>query len=656
MIVANQIQILTPEQQQRCHFAVVSTNQTMADGTRQNNSQAMVRLRNGAMAYVRDLPTISNTNPQPNGDYSIAIDNNHSDDIADQSGVGWLFLGADNSMHLMYCLTTNTAANEIAPLAADGMLQFSTEGYVNNMSDDGEYGDFWITAVAPVKCGNDPGTQSVENNRKGGIMPQEETKNGLDKAAVEELVKNMIAATNADSGEGPGTSNVLGQIGDLLEALGITDAQWIADITSDVLKASAGTPYDGGDAPTVEQADPNAPVATAQSVKGEPQKNGVKSMTVNGFQPAVGQPMAKVGVEASDKKRNSAGYLEAYGRALLNGMNRPNTPAGDAPLRDYMKKNDISFADTNVSLVPEVIIKQVSELLQSKNNILSHINMMNGVDSFTAASYVNSTSYAKGRARGATGQKAAQTASIKTRVFVAQSLFKYVALPADLVDNNGGSAGSAIVKWVTRELPAKVIRAAEEALLIGGVLNDDGTDYSALNSVVGDVTAVNSAYGTVYTPAAGEKLITSLANHVTDVDLLDTNPEGTGIYLVLSRQKARELLNSVSLGNGDYPANLSVSLDSIAGYLGIDGIIELPWLRPASVESGQNPEIATYLDAYQAMLVNLSAYTGVGELTPESLSQYFLRANTYDFESKLRVGGGLASPRAAVLVAKNAAA
>ena len=70
----NQIQQLTPEQQKRCYFATVSTNRVMADGTRQNNAQAQVRFRDGSMHYVRDLPMIDPSNPQPNGDYSISID------------------------------------------------------------------------------------------------------------------------------------------------------------------------------------------------------------------------------------------------------------------------------------------------------------------------------------------------------------------------------------------------------------------------------------------------------------------------------------------------------------------------------------------------------------------------------------------------------
>ena len=118
----NQIQQLTPEQQKRCYFAIVSTNRVMADGTRQNNAQAQVRFRDGSMHYVRDLPMIDPSNPQPNGDYSISIDNNHSDDVADQSGVGWLYLDNASQLHMMYCLSNNAAANAIKPLADDRML------------------------------------------------------------------------------------------------------------------------------------------------------------------------------------------------------------------------------------------------------------------------------------------------------------------------------------------------------------------------------------------------------------------------------------------------------------------------------------------------------------------------------------------------------
>ena len=45
----NTLQTLTPEQQQRTFFAIVATGLTMADGTRQDNTHAMVRFRDGTM-------------------------------------------------------------------------------------------------------------------------------------------------------------------------------------------------------------------------------------------------------------------------------------------------------------------------------------------------------------------------------------------------------------------------------------------------------------------------------------------------------------------------------------------------------------------------------------------------------------------------------
>ncbi len=88
MRTLNQIQTLTPTQQQHCYFAIVETDQVQADGTRQNARQAMVRLRDGSMAYVRDLPQISPDDPQPNGDYQVVVNNDHDSSVASQSGIG----------------------------------------------------------------------------------------------------------------------------------------------------------------------------------------------------------------------------------------------------------------------------------------------------------------------------------------------------------------------------------------------------------------------------------------------------------------------------------------------------------------------------------------------------------------------------------------
>lgn len=661
MRTLNQIQTLTPEQQSHCYFAIVETDQVQADGTRQNAKQAMVRLRNGSMAYVRDLPQINPDDPQPNGDYQIVVNNDHDSSVASQSGIGWLYIGNDGYLHMMYCLSSNKAAQDVEPLARDNMLSFSTEGDLYGMADDGKYGDFWITCVAPVQVGNDPGTQTAQNAMKGGIMPDETKKQDtqMDYDTIKDLVSKALNAKNTDPKD-PGA--VMSAVARLFSQLGITDPKWMADITSDFLSASAGLPYhmpgepDDTPMPSTDTTDDN--VATANKAdKTEKTKTNAKSVVVGGYKPVVNQQTGSQTVHvvqnAFEKFREGPEYKEAFGQALLKGFRRSGADSNAAePIENALKKNDISFDPDQVSLTPEYLIGRVTELLQSSNNILSHISMYNGLNQYTVPAFVTQTTYAHGRARGATGEKKSQDAKISPRLIVAQSLFKYVSLPADFVDNAGGLSGSAVVDWVNRELPAKVIRAAEEALLVGGVTNDDtdNSPYTAISSIVDDVTKENSVYGTVYQRQASESMLQALSTQVANVELLDNALEQTGVWLIISRTDYRALLGAALMGDGKYPANLAGNAEQLAAFLGIDGIIQVPWLRPAARETGHNSKIDSYTATYEAMLVNLSAVYGVGELTPTALSQYYLRANTYDFESKIRLGAALGAPWSVVLI------
>lgn len=660
MRTLNQIQTLTPEQQSHCYFAIVETDQVQADGTRQNAKQAMVRLRDGSMAYVRDLPQISPDDPQPNGDYQVVVNNDHDSSVASQSGIGWLYIGDDGYLHMMYCLSSNQAAQAVEPLAKDNMLSFSTEGDLYGIADDGKYGDFWITCVAPVQVGNDPGTQTARNSKKGGIMPDEKQETQkMDYDTIKDLVSKALNAKNADTKD-PGA--VMSAVAKLFTQLGITDPKWMADITSDFLSASAGLPYhmpgEPDDTPTPSTDTTDDDMATANKAdKTEKTKTNAKSVVVGGYKPVVNQQTGTQAVHvvqnAFEKFREGPEYKEAFGQALLKGFRRSGADSNAAdPIENALKKNDISFDPDQVSLTPEYLISRVTELLQSSNNILSHISMYNGLNQYTVPAFVTQTTYAHGRARGATGEKKSQDAKISPRLIVAQSLFKYVSLPADFVDNAGGLSGSAVVDWVNRELPAKVIRAAEEALLVGGVTNDDneGSQYTAISSIVDDVTKDGSVYGTVYQRQASESMLQALSTQVANVELLDNALEQTGVWLIISRTDYRALLGAALMGDGKYPANLAGNAEQLAAFLGIDGIIQVPWLRPAARETGHNTKIDDYTTNYEAMLVNLSAVYGVGELTPTALSQYYLRANTYDFESKIRLGAALGAPWSVVLI------
>lgn len=177
--ILNKIQKLTPEQQQRSNIVDAASGRVMADGLSQDPMLVQVRLRNGEMVYAKDLPKISNekSERQPNGDYQVALVLDHTGKAEDQVGAAWLFV--DNGiLKALVVWTTNEKALNLKPVADDGFLQFSTEGWVSEIDDNGKYGDFWIDTLSPVTSGNDPGTQ-VLNQQDGRI-----------------LIKNSIRFTN----------------------------------------------------------------------------------------------------------------------------------------------------------------------------------------------------------------------------------------------------------------------------------------------------------------------------------------------------------------------------------------------------------------------------------------------------------------------------
>lgn len=645
--VANQIQRLTPEQQSRCYFAVVATGFTQADQTRQNNQHAMVRLRNGVMKPIRELPKISKDDPQPNGDYSITLINNHSEDVANQSGAGWLFLADDGTLHMMYCLSTNQAANSIQPLAADGMLQFSTEGLVNDLGEDGLYGDFWINAVAPCKVGNDPGTQSVENKLGGNMpKPEEEVKNAeMSEALKKELsdiVKNAVVK-NDDSGDL--TSKLLKFFNDN----GINDADLISRILGAAASSNAGAGAD--DVPDKVPDDTSSPTGTANTVE---RKNSMQHGNAGQFMSStVNQPTQKnalVVENTVEKLSKSNAYLEAWATDIRNGWHPETKGMGDH-VADLYKQNAISInPESGVAVPPEMILTAISALIESDNNIIGHLTFKN-VRQYDASGYKKSSSAAKGRAKLSVAEKKDTDMVIVPRTITSASLYKFARLNSDYVEDTGGMTNSAFIDELLDDLPTSVILGIEQGVLVGGVKNDDGTAFTKLTAIQADAENSDVPYASVATRAAGTTLLKALSNAMPTVRRVRNKDSQNNRYLLISEEKYRAMLDEAVIGNASVPPVFTNSMDAIASYLGVDQVIVVPWLADDKYAvHDANPNVAAYMAKYDAAVVNLGAYTAIGDVSPQVLSEFHMQTNSQDFESKARIGGALTLPYSATLI------
>lgn len=457
-------QTLTPEQQERAFFSVVASGLKMADGNAQTPYKAMVRMRNGDMAYVKDLPEIDKDDPQPNGDYHLPLQNNHDSSVNEQSGALWLFI-KDDMLHALVVFSDNKAAENLLPLAKDGFLQFSTEGYVEDISESGEYGDFWITAVAPVTVGNDPATQVVEHQ-----------------------LKDLTAVVNA-----------------LSKKLDAMSEQKRTSTNKNEQTDAAGTPARNEDEMTITTVpQPPAPQAAVKIVP--PTTNAIA-------------PPEQAGAVVTNSGRDwlkTSNAMSAFVSALKLGSAERTRSAWEGSLAE----NGISFDPDEIALLPEALVTEIDHVITTNGEIynkLNHTGLMYvivGTSEFPLEG-------AKVRARGASGAKTSQNVEINPRIIQATAFYKYLSQAYDMIARNGGLSG-AIAKFATRELAMKVLELIERAVVVGGVNDDSGAAISPqfVTPISADTTA-GGVYGDIYTQGTTESIpeaITSAAAGILSGD------------------------------------------------------------------------------------------------------------------------------------------
>lgn len=677
LTASNRMQKWTDDMADRAFFAIVASGAPMYDQTRQDPQHAQVRLHDGTFVYVRDLPVISASNPQPNGDYFLPLNKDHLDGIDAQVGSGWVFISPDDGMvHMMGVLSHGPAYDQIMPLIQDGTINFSTQGQLSGLTDDGVYKDFVVDAVAVCQIPNDAGSQVVSNNttslRKDSIVDESEKK-----AAVDAVKETFANATKVDPVK----------IAKAIMDLGIDPTtRYFSDIFTDVLNALSGVPYDqdmtevmaetgktvssSDGAPDMEsasdddEAEEKTNAATDAEIKEQKMENHKRQIVSQGGsmdgpgtlpkQPATGEVHNSTFIKNRSLEQivSSDRYGEWYCDKLAAYVNAKGSKSPEDFTHEIAEavQNDsgLSFTPDEVSLVPEALITEIRDLLQTDASIFSRLTFT-GTNVWKVSAHVSGASQAVGRKRGVLSEKKRQTLKITPRTFTIGQIYKMISIPSLNVDINGGLNGS-IMSLIAQELAQRVVKTVEQAVLMGGVMNDDGSAFDSIIPIMADAEGTE-AYATVYTPAAGEPAAISLLNATAGV--LPVQGMRQNLVAIMSRKDFALLKAQAAGGTGTgFPINLMASRDQIASYIGVDDIITPPWMTDgfSDTEIDPNGAVAAYLQKYSAAIVDFSSFYAVGNTTPKSLSEYFLRANAYDSEAVLNVGGGLTTPHAAVLV------
>lgn len=313
--------------------------------------------------------------------------------------------------------------------------------------------------------------------------------------------------------------------------------------------------------------------------------------------------------------------VAAWGQALLDS--KGDAKAWRDNFRAIAKKDGIDFG-ADVTLAPEAVINAIATQLEDTDTLFAHVNKT-GL-AFEVAAIPTAEGGATGHVRGK--NKVEEEITGITRVFTPADLYKLMKLDHSMVKLNGGIGSSAIVKYVLNEMPRKLIESIDKAILVGGIADDNGATFTALNAIKADIANAGMPTAVEYTAATGDNLratISKAANRVTS----------SATRILISTQDFLTDLENTTTEGGQllFPNGISKSDPRING---ISQIITPLWLT------------ATDLGDYKAIIADLNAYHTVGDSTPESFTDYDIDVNKYVWEAVACIGGGLASKAAAV--------
>lgn len=334
-------------------------------------------------------------------------------------------------------------------------------------------------------------------------------------------------------------------------------------------------------------------------------------------------------IKTNDAYMKTDAAVAAWGMALVESEGNKEKFADT--FRKIAKTRDGIDLGANVSVIPDAVVNAITVAMNDGGSIFGLVNKT-GLNFETVAA-IKSEGDAKGHVRAQTKTEA--TDSGVTRVLVPADLYKILKLDHAMVKINGGIGSSAIVKYVLNQLPKNVLAAIDQAILVGGVKNDDtgSTAFTAITSVLTDATAAND-FASTYTAAStdnGRATISKAAAKILS---------GTNRVYATTQDNFTDLENSLAGTQLLFPNGINKDQPNING---IAKIVTPLWLTADMLGTGNT-----------GIIFDVDNFHTVGDSTPEALSDYDIDTNRYVYEAVACIGGGLAAAKSAVLVKKSA--
>lgn len=294
---------------------------------------------------------------------------------------------------------------------------------------------------------------------------------------------------------------------------------------------------------------------------------------------------------------------------------------------------EVKMGVTNPEIfLPDALISVIEDQFKAGGPIWNRVTKT-GLDVFKAAwdTVTGEDSRAKGYNRSVEDEKAEEVITIAARILRPQFVYKYIVLNKEDIKEQRSTG--ALVTYVLSELPRRIIREIERAILIG----DGRTPSTAYKIQTGNPrgfypvkvdAAANNVFAKRYVPSAGESHYSAVVNAY---DLLDS--EGTPT--LISKKGYITTMKLEQSANGGYIFPLGTNFAQV---LEVDSIYQPDWMA----EDTDN-------DAYLVILPN---YKIVGDTSIEAFQNFVLKTNTEEYLQEVWTGGGLTVRGSAVAIAE----
>ena len=280
-------------------------------------------------------------------------------------------------------------------------------------------------------------------------------------------------------------------------------------------------------------------------------------------------------------------------------------------------------------LLPQGVIDAVEDAFKEGGEIWNRV-AKTGLDVITAVldTVTGEDSRAKGHKRGTDKQE--EVITLADRKIRAQFIYKYLTLNKEDLRENRSSG--ALLRYVLSELPQRIIREVERAIVIGdGRAAGSDLKVTSFVSLKADAADNATPYAEEYTPVVGDDQYATIVKATAKV-------KAAGAKVLIAKSAFVTGLALLKV-NGTYMFTPGANL---AAALGFEAIITPDWFNDTSDAAN---------DAY---VVTLGNYKTVGDTSIESYTNFALKANKNEFLQELYAGGALAAIASAVAIKKAA--